>query len=289
MTIIRIKKGSWTEGSTLFERKLTLVHPFYGEEERLRIQFDTWCSWPDEIKDALRIVVIDDHGTPAITDMLTKDHRKRCDFDLTVLRVLDDLKWSTPGALNLGILTADTSWVLIMDSDCLFETKEMKKLLSLKPTSDWAIKFPRFRVTDNETWAGRTRFLPCTILFHKDMFMDLHGFDEDFIGTFSKGYGHFDTHFDHKIKTSDKYHLGQVKEITATEYMDDYVGPRIVRSGTCSCGSRVSSTGEVPVSCRWHSPTRVNRRLFRAKQSGRRALNMKMLNFNWEVAWRNKR
>lgn len=268
-TPVQIKLGEWEiDVPNLWSQKLTLVHPFFGESERFKIQLGNWCRWPEKLKESVQIIVVDDHGTPAITDLLTPNKVKYIDFDLTVLRVTDDLKWSTPGALNLGIMSTGTNWVLIMDSDCLFEVPEMEKILNLRPDPGWAVKFPRHRITNDKQWAKNVRYLPCTILFHKDMFLDINGFDEDFIGSFSTGYGFFDNHFDHKARVAG-YHIGQIASITATEYMDDFVGPRIKRDHG-----------------RDH---RINKDIMYAKIRGEQSLRMNMLNFNWEVAWRHRR
>lgn len=266
-TPVKIKKNKLPGLRSLYKDKLTLIHPFFGEQKRFDIQFNNWVNFSKEIKDNLHIMVIDDHGTPDIASLMTYNKMKYCDLNLSIFRIEDDLRYNTPGALNLGLITAQTPWSLIMDSDCLFEPDEMHKIMSLTPQPGWDYKFPRKRITKNKHWALNIRYLPCTILMHKDMFLDVNGFDEDFTGQWSDGYAFFDTHFDHKVKAAG-YHCGLVHWVTATEYMDDFVGNRIERS---------------------KNHENINRKLMYDKLSGTKSLNNHILRFSWKRVFHAKR
>ena len=115
---------------TLRELGLTLMHPFYGEEERLPKMFEIWDAWSDDVKQHVSVILIDDHGTPSIEDLLPD---RTVDYNLSVYRIQDDLQYNTPGALNLGMMVASTPWILTMDSDCAFEPDVMQRLLDFKP------------------------------------------------------------------------------------------------------------------------------------------------------------
>lgn len=264
---IKIKQKEGNGSTRLSDLGLTLVYPFFGEEKRFETLFDYWNSYSSEIKDSLQIVIVDDHGTPPIDSLMTKSKDKHCDFNLAIYRIEDDLKFNTPGALNLGIMCSSTPWILIMDSDCMFENNEMKKLIEFKPDPLWQYKFPRKRITNDEHWAKNVRYLPCTMLFHKNMFLDIGGFDEDFTGSRSNGYAFFDNHFDHKTIDS-KYHIGQVSNITAIEWMDDFVGERISRT---------------------KREEHINRILMYKKLEGTVLLNREILRFAWRRKYINVR
>jgi hypothetical protein len=255
-----LAKPSDLDGSQmLWTTGLSLIHPFFGEEKRFEIQWNHWASLPEPMRQRLDIIVVDDHGTPPIHDLITPEMKESINFNLSVYRILDNLKWSTPCALNLGLMAASTAWTLIMDSDCLFEEEELTKLLNLKPRRDTCYKFARNRITENEQWSQNIRYLPCTMLQHKDMFLEINGFDEDFVGTWSNGYGFFDNHFDGK-----QWDIGRrqvyLDTVIATEYMDDMVGERVGRS-----------TDDM----------KVNRRLMYQKWKGEVPNSQKMLRFNW--------
>jgi len=222
-------KQPMTGKKSLYESGLTLIHPFYGEAKRFKLLYGNWMEYSVEIKDKLNIVVVDDCGTPAMHDLMTSAYVKHCDFNFDIFRITKNLRYNTPGALNLGILASKTEYILIMDSDCTFNPEEMHKIMEIKPEDDWTYRFPRNRITNNAHWKTNDRYLPCTMLFNKDEYLHINGFDEDFTGEYSKGYAFFDNHFDRKL-VDRGLHIGIIPWITATEYMDDFVGERISRT-----------------------------------------------------------
>jgi hypothetical protein len=264
---IVIKPHTMSE-STLYDRGLTLINPFWGERERFEKQFENLVKMSEYIRDNLKVIWVDDHGKNPVHEMLTPNRLKYINFDLSVFRIKDDLKYSTPCALNLGIMCASTPWVLIMDSDCLFEPEEMDKVMSLGTKHGWQYKFPRQRITTDDHKRSNTRYLPCTDLMERENVIKVMGFDEDFCGSWSGGYGFFDNQFDHKW-VKDGYYIGQVGWITATEYMEDQVGPRVERDH--------------------NEHHRVNRKLMYAKDDGSCPRRDNMLNFSWERTFRHRR
>lgn len=251
----------------LFQMGLTLIHPFWGEKERFDRLWDNWHSFAPEIKEALEIVLVDDHGNPSVMDMLTNSKRKRIDINLSIYRILDDMKWSTPCALNLGLMVSATPWSLIMDSDCTFLPDDMYELMKLCPRPEVIYKFERNRITEDSHLKKTTRFLPCTMLQHKDLFLGVNGFDEDFCGSLSGGYGFFDNHYDGKTNVwAGAPH--RVTRIKATEWMEDVVGPKVQRH---------------------KSHEKVNRKLMYAKWDGAVSNAKDMLRFRWERVYRHRR
>lgn len=264
---ITIKRDTMSN-ITLYDRGLTLIHPFWGERLRFEKQFECWRSFPEVIKDNLKIILVDDHGKIPVHEMITPNYAKHIDFDITVYRIKDNLRYSTPCALNLGIMCASTPWVLIMDSDCLFEAEEMDKVMSLGVRHGWQYKFDRLRVTDDEEKKKNTRFLPCTNLMERENVIKVMGFDEDFTGEWSGGYGFFDNQFDNKW-VADGFHIGKIKWVTAIEYMEDQVGPCVARD---------------------HSAHhRINKRIMYEKDAGRCSRRDNMLNFSWKRTFRHRR
>jgi hypothetical protein len=236
---------------------LSLVHPFWGEAKRFDIQFENWVKFSKNAKNKLEIIIIDDHGDPPIHTLLTSNKLKYLDFTLLVYRITDDLKWNTPGALNLGFTVASNSWTLIMDSDCMFMPDVMDNVLDLNPSEGTVYKFDRIRIEKDRTY--EKRWLTCTMLMHKRQFWGLNGFDEDFTGAWSGGYGFFDNDFDRRRGGSRNW--GVVEGIRATEYMHDLVG-RVDRDHG-----------------KHH---RINRTIMTDKAMDRIPQNNHILNFAWE-------
>ncbi len=262
-------KTSNGQGSmSLYESKLTLVHPFFGESERFKLLIKTWMGYSKKIKECLDIIIVDDHGSHSVSSMLVPSITKRIDFNLTVYEIEDDLRYNTPGALNLGIITALTPWVLIMDSDCTFLPEDMAKVMGYFPRKDISYRFDRLRVTEDKKLLLNMRFLPCTMLTHKDIFFDVGGFDEDFTGEYSGGYGFFDNHFDHKILHSKITAWRRIPEnIVATEWMTDVVGDNVDRT---------------------EDEEKINRKLMYGKCDGTIPESHHMLRFSWKKVYGNR-
>jgi len=247
-----------SNGPILRDLGLTIVHPFYNEKDRFDRQFKIWKEYSDEIKRAVTFSIVDDFSMPPVHDWLPPSIKKRLDINLVVHRVMDDLKWNTPGALNLGVHTAPTDWVLIMDSDCIMHEEMLRKLLfELSPNEENAYYFMRKRITDDPIKAAVIRPLSCAILINKSLFESVGGFDEDFTGSRSGGYGAFDWDFGNRVFA----HRRCVVDIIITEYLGEGVQDRDGIN---------------------YDLIKINKQLLRAKQRGTKPRNTNRLNFNWE-------
>ena len=116
-----------------------------------------------------------------------------------------------------------------MDSDCAFDAEQIQKVADMTPLDTTVYKFDRSRVGTGEVSANYSgeviaenlaieRFLPCTMLMHKNVFWQTGGFDEDYTGERSEGYGFFDSDFDRRL---DDLHIPWCvsNDIAATEWM----------------------------------------------------------------------
>ena len=106
------------------------------------------------------------------------------------------------------------------------------------------------------------------LVVERSVFESLNGFDEDYTGFRSGGYAFFDNDFDRKILEAG-YHCGRVpSEIYATEYMDDYIGPKVQRT---------------------RKDEDVNRKLMYEKAKGVVPRNNQMLQFPWRRVYARRR
>ena len=255
---------------TLFEQKLTIVHPFYNDETRLIKQVEAWSEYETHIKKAIQFILVDDGSQNPLHKQIEKIELPP-DLNLDVYRIDEDLKWNTPGALNLGIEKATTDWILIMDSDCLLDNSNLKWITKLRPDLGFMYRFNRQRITNLESLKGHERFLGCTILFSKATFLDVGGFDEDFTGKWSGGYGFFDNEFVQSVLEKG-YMQGVLQGPKVTEYMEDIVGPNVQQR----TGVRAST----------HH--RINKILWGEKKKGKIPRVTKRLRFEWEKVFSTK-
>lgn len=242
MTEIRYAESRDGVGDkTLRELGLTLMYPCFGQEKRISRLAAGWDSWSDDLKQHVSIILIDDHGTPPIEDMLMG---KVTDINLSVYRIQDDVKYNMAGAMNLGMMIASTPWILSMDTDYNFPPQDMQDLLDFRPIKDETYAFYLDRVTDGVHVARDTKVHTNTFLIHKDMFTDLNGFDEDFSG--GPGYGYHDCAFRLKLKEAG-YVVVYQRGYTATEWVDDTkVGYTVEDQGHNAIIWRDKREGKVP-------------------------------------------
>lgn len=251
--------------------ELSLIHPYYNDASRLALQLEIWKTWSPRVCKTVNITLIDDGSPkPLILSDENKQMLKDKGLKLSVYRILKDLKYNTPGALNLGALVSPSPWILIMDSDCFFDAENIEKLMDYKPFISKIVKFPRKRYGNPQIEDLKTnRYLPCTMLMHKQVFTSIGGFDEDFTGAYSGGYGFFDNEFDGRaiIKGfwSEKYHV--VQDIIAGEWMP-------------------SVYGTAPVQ-RTENHHIINKHLMYKKYNKEIPQNKQILQFPWEQVYTN--
>lgn len=257
---------------------ISLIHPFYNDEERLKLQFAEWKKWSKRVCENIDITLIDDHSDiplklgPKRTEVL-----KEKGITLSVYRIIDDLKWNTPGALNLGFVVAPKTWCLTMDSDCFFNCENWEKILDYVPRDDRLHKFnrKRFGLTESKNWLENTRYLPCTMLMHKRVFHGLNGFDEDFTGARTGGYGFFDNDFDFRAKRKG-WKMEIVPDVIAGEWLPSISGPPVFP------GITHGKTDHQ----KYHN---INRELYNRKIEKIVPHNKEILRFKWERLYESTR
>lgn len=223
----------------LLDVGLSIVHPFFNERARFDLQFENWLSWPEEIRRKVQIIIVDDCSPSPVHTWLTKSKLKRVsNLNLAIYRITTDLEYNTPGALNLAFTVAPSKFVLTMDSDCAFDVDNIQRLVDMTPVNDGLYKFNRTRIGSGENsinWEGKesredlkqTRYLPCTMLMNQNLFWRLGGFDEDYTGSRSGGYGMFDTDFDDRMLAENI--MWYIKEdVIVTEWMPSVCDGEII-------------------------------------------------------------
>lgn len=251
----------------LREQGLTIVHPFYDDQPRLEHHLRNWLRYSPEAKDALNLVLVDDGSKEPL--IAWADFNKVVDDikvkSFSIYRVIQNLKWNTPGALNLGITQAPTEWVLIMDSDCLLQPDDLDRLMDFEPDPAMFHLFHRNRISYNDHLlkAKERQPLPCSILMTKTAFRELGGFDEDFTGERSGGYGFFDSDFTNRAKKARKLAV-MPDSIVIQEYMEDIVGPNV-------------HTRE-----RVRNKDKINKKIWYAKIAGEIPRNTELCRFEWK-------
>jgi len=158
---------------------ITLMIPYYENPNMLREHIRHWSEYPNEVKEQLRIILIDD-GSPRNTAKNVLD-----EYDLPVkvqlYRIDENIPWNYTGAKNLGFHVAlSDDWILSIDMDHVVTAASMVNLLSILPTLDpeYYYKPARYAACDGK----RLRPHSLSFIIMKDLFWRAGGYDEDYAG-----------------------------------------------------------------------------------------------------------
>lgn len=241
---------------------LTIVHPFYGEVDRFNFLYDNhWSQFNDP---KIKILAIDDCGTPEIHPEM---EGRNCDFDLSIYRIYENIRHNAVGAFNLGMLLADTEYVLMLDSDCSFSVEDMQRIMEFKPSDNVLYKFSKIRIENTGPRYIRHNQQAASLI-SKRLFTRLSMYDEDMTGE-TGGYGYWEYLFANNVESGIYgHHTGQqfrriFIDLAVREYM----------------GSIYDYT---------HDPGRTNKKLWYDKAAGRVPINYQKLNFPWQCTYHNQ-
>ena len=158
--------------------KLCIAMAVYGQPRMLEKQLSSIAGYGEEVLGQLQVIVVDDHGTPAVDPAWCAQFR----FDLRVYRVIDDIPWNQMGARNLAMERADPTWCLMIDPDMVFSGPMIDRVLRLTQRLG-----PRDVVRYglrhmNNPDGGIDMTSPNTYLIHRDAFLGAGGYDETYRG-----------------------------------------------------------------------------------------------------------
>ena len=162
------------------KKPLTIIYSLYNVQDKLKqIHIDNWKTYPDELKENINIILVDDcSDTPFDLEL---------DFpiNLTVARITTDVGYNIGGAKNLGFYLASKGWCFSTDIDHILPAEECKKCLSLRKKRNKLYQFYRYLPNGvlYEKIHGNT------YMIHKEDFWGVGGYDEDF----TPRYGYEDT------------------------------------------------------------------------------------------------
>lgn len=158
---------------------LNVVMSVYGQPEMLGLNLDTIASYEDDVLDLLTIIVVDDAGEPPVDEAFCK---RFPGVNLHVFRILDDIPWNQPGGRNLGMHRADPQWTVMLDPDMVFSQTQMRKLMTAagKMRRREVLRYGLRHMNEPERAVDMSS--PNTYLIHREDFLAVGGYDEDYSG-----------------------------------------------------------------------------------------------------------
>ncbi|MDC3392650.1 glycosyltransferase family 2 protein [Acidimicrobiia bacterium] len=153
-------------------KKITLSLSYFNDFKHLNKHFENWKDYSSLVK----FQIIDDCSSERLVDKIDKSIVNS--LDISIYRVIHDIKWNIPGVRNLGAAVCATEWILFCDMDQYFLKKDFLKLNKKINTPNFdKNKFYSFSRFGLEKTAG-------TMLISKDSFWKSGGYDEDMVGNY---------------------------------------------------------------------------------------------------------
>jgi hypothetical protein len=152
----------------------TLVMAYYENAAMLREHFATIRTLPEELRDALRVIVVDD-GSP---ERPAKGETIGC--PLSIYRVGVDIRWNQDACRNIGVHHAETEWVLLTDMDHLVPEATWRALLQREHDPDVVYRFSRVSAPQLLPYKPH----PNSWFMTRAMFDRIGGYDENFAGLY---------------------------------------------------------------------------------------------------------
>lgn len=158
--------------------ELTLIMAVYGQPLMLREQFLAITAYPQHVREQLRVIVVDDCGTPPV-EVGTIAALAQVVKEAWLYRVDKDIPWNQMGARNLAMQHAGGVCLLI-DPDMVFDGKTMERMIEAakKLARGHVVKWGLRHVNSGKV----DMTSPNTWMIHRGDFFAVGGYDEDYAG-----------------------------------------------------------------------------------------------------------
>lgn len=109
-------------------RRLTLAMCYLDQPKMAERQFQTWASYPAEVKSRLTCIMVDDGSE---NYPLAEVQRPDGLPDLRLYRIGTRVPWGWPRGHNLALLEAHDGWVLLTDLDHQLDADQVERVLTV--------------------------------------------------------------------------------------------------------------------------------------------------------------
>jgi hypothetical protein len=159
---------------------LTLCLPYYINPGQLALQFRTWKAWPAKVRNAFRIVIVDDGSPEGPAAHVPRPYGLP---ELSILRALEDRPWHQHACRNIAAHEAPDGWLLLTDMDHVLTAENaaalMKRLPKLDPDSVYMLD--RIEADTGLPTLGKDgqpKPHPNSFVMTREMYWRIGGYDE---------------------------------------------------------------------------------------------------------------
>jgi hypothetical protein len=160
----------------------TLVMAYYENAGMLREQFRRLVALPEDIRNNLELVVVDD-GSPTAPAFHALEAGHWAELKLALQRVQlwrmsVDVRWNQDACRNIGAHRARTSWLLLTDMDHVVPRDTWRGLMTQKLLKTRAYRFARVNAPAGDTYKPH----PNSYAISRGLYWQVGGYDEALAG-----------------------------------------------------------------------------------------------------------
>jgi hypothetical protein len=159
-------------------KDLAFIYTYYNNPLMFKRQVEEWATYPDEIKERLKIYITDDcSDKKPLSDVLKfPDKIEGHGYYIT-----KKVQWNWIAGRNIGANKADTKWLLLTDIDHVVTKESVIKIFDVLDTLDPSKFYFMTRVmADGSAKGNHTN----SYLMTRELFWMIGGYDEDLSGLF---------------------------------------------------------------------------------------------------------
>jgi hypothetical protein len=150
---------------------VTIVMPFYENQNFLGTQVDHWRGLASDLKPWLSAIVVDD-GSPAPAVLPSA-----LPFHVRLFRIEVDVRWNWLAARNIGAFNAKDGWLLMTDMDHVVPAETLRALVFGQHDPSVAYAFGRREHTGEPVHPHSASFF-----LTRELFWRVGGYDERLSG-----------------------------------------------------------------------------------------------------------
>lgn len=159
--------------------KFTLAMPYYINEGILRLHLETWASYPKELRDRMRFILVDDASPSGPAEPVIRANP--IDAEVWLFRIHEDVPWRWDGARNLAMDQAPDGPCLITDVDHVLDAANAARLVAMTVRDDFHY-VPARRKADGTRYKRH----PNSWILQRSLYWKAGGYDERFSAYYGK-------------------------------------------------------------------------------------------------------
>lgn len=157
--------------------RFSVCMPYYDNPGILHVHLSTWAAFPKDVRDRLRLVIVDDASPNAPAETVMRDYP--IDVERRLFRIERDVPWGWPAAKNIAMHEIPDGPALVTDIDHVLEADAAAALLRMNVRDDTHY-IPARRKVNREPYKRH----PGSYIMQRSLYWRIGGFEENWLGLY---------------------------------------------------------------------------------------------------------